>query len=184
MFIKRKTADRDGWRRVTRRSYAQEFVETETFTGYVTLLHIEQVTEPLRIRMVGREYSIADNGFLWLHHVPLEGAHVVTAMYNAAHQVLQWYIDIRKDMGLNDNGVPWFDDLFLDIVVFPDGEVVVKDEDELDAALAKGVITQAEHDFAWQEARRLLDLINRGAFAPLQLADIHRDLLLAKLNSV
>jgi predicted RNA-binding protein associated with RNAse of E/G family len=51
-----------------------------------------------------------------------------------------------------ETGFPWYDDLYLDVVVLADGSFHLLDEDELDEALQEGKITQDEYDIAWQEA--------------------------------
>jgi predicted RNA-binding protein associated with RNAse of E/G family len=81
---------------------------------------------------------LADAGFAWMTHFPHGAHHTVTTMYDAAGQVIQWYIDICRAHGVDEAGMPRFDHLYLDIVVYPDGRVVVLDEDELDAALVAG----------------------------------------------
>lgn len=124
---------------------------------------------------------LADNGFAWMTHFPRGAHHTVTTMYDDAGAVLQWYIDICRAHGVDETGMPWFDDLYLDIIVYPDGGVVVLDEDELDAALAAGAVTEAEHALAWREARHLLAALDQQTLGPAVLARrsaAHRDLLL------
>jgi hypothetical protein len=45
--MKRKRTDRPNWRRVTKRRFAMEHLETEVFRGYVSLICIDEVSEPL-----------------------------------------------------------------------------------------------------------------------------------------
>lgn len=42
------------------------------------------------------------------------------------------------------DGAPYFDDLYLDLVVYPDGTVIVDDMDELEEALLEKGITQEQ----------------------------------------
>ncbi|KAB8125997.1 hypothetical protein F9U64_20905 [Gracilibacillus oryzae] len=65
-MLKRKFADRSGWMRVTERKYAQSYLETEEFKGYITLLHTIKVTEPLSLRYDEKDVCIVDNGYMWL----------------------------------------------------------------------------------------------------------------------
>ncbi|HEU4963308.1 MAG TPA: DUF402 domain-containing protein [Bacilli bacterium] len=179
--MKRKTADREGWKRILKRSYAQEYLDNDAFTGHIGLLQLHKVAEPLQIDMAGRRFAIADNGQMWLHQVPDGAHHVVTTMFDAEGRITQWYVDICLRIGLSEAGVPWFDDLFLDLVAFPDGEVVVKDTDELQAALDAGTITQAEYDLAWTEANRLLAAIKNREFTLFKLSHVHKDILIEKM---
>lgn len=154
-------------------------VDEADFAGHATLLLIDAVSVPLVGPRSG--LRLADAGFAWMAYFPDGAHHTVTTMFDAAGEVIQWYVDICREHGLDETGVPWFDDLYLDLVVYPDGRVVLLDADELDDALAHCAITQAEHDLAWREARRLLAAIEAGQFGPSQLAPrsaAHRALLL------
>ena len=59
-------------------------------------------------------------------------------------KVLLWYIDMTAKQGIDVDGVPYFDDLYLDLVVYPDGTIIVDDMDELEEALSKKDITQEQ----------------------------------------
>ncbi|WKB37249.1 DUF402 domain-containing protein [Terrilactibacillus sp. S3-3] len=63
--------------------------------------------------------------------------------------------------GCGTDGVLWFDDLYLDVILFPNHDVYLVDEDELAAALEKGIITAGMSDLAWESAGRLMDSIKR-----------------------
>jgi len=66
-----------------------------------------------------------------------------------------WYIDMIAAQGVGEDGIPWFDDLYLDLVVFPDGRIHVDDMDELEAALAEGDITKEQFELALRTAEEL-----------------------------
>ena len=66
--------------------------------------------------------------------------------------------------------MPWWDDLYLDVAVLPNGEVYVLDEDELDEARDSGVIPEEHHALAWAETNRLIGLTQGGSYGPLQTA--------------
>lgn len=53
------------------------------------------------------------------------------------------YIDICYEIGIEN-----WDDLFLDIVALPTGEVIQQDEDELEEALESGSIYHKMYDLA------------------------------------
>lgn len=77
---------------------------------------------------------------------------------------------------MDERGVPWYDDLYLDIVVTPAGEVALLDDDESDQVLRDGCISRRDHEAAWAEARLLMDMIARGAMPLLTLSSAHRRL--------
>lgn len=57
--------------------------------------------------------------------------------------------------GVDVDGVPYFDDLYLDLVVYPDGTVIVDDMDELEEALLEKDITQEQFNLAIKTSHRL-----------------------------
>lgn len=57
--------------------------------------------------------------------------------------------------GIGEDGVPYFDDLYLDLVVYSNGTIVVDDMDELKDALLKKDITQEQFHLAIETSNRL-----------------------------
>ena len=176
MSLKRKYGDHNGWARVMKRKYAQSMIRSNDFNGYVTLLHVVQVSEPLVVKYGQEEVCIIDGGYMWLHQFPLEEKHAVTTMFNENGDIVQWYIDICHDIGV-ECGIPWLDDLFLDIVALPSGETFLLDEDELEEAYKSGVITKSLYDLAWEEANRIVKLLAQADFTLIKLANEHKEFL-------
>ena len=92
-------------------------------------------------------------------------------------QFQQLYVDVGETTGIDD-GLPWIDDLYLDVVgvveLAPDGrwevmETEVLDEDELDEALNENRITPQQHALAWAEARAVLAALDSQTFKPLDV---------------
>lgn len=172
-MLKRKYGNRTNWKRVLKREYQQIYYQDEIFKGYITLLNIKEVSEPLIVKNGGKEVCIVNNGFSWLQHFPIGKNYSVTTMFDTQGKIVQWYIDICYEIGC-ENNIPWMDDLYLDIVVFPTGEIILLDEEELDEALANGVIKKSMYDMAWKEANELMDLIQQDNFDLLKLAKDHQ----------
>lgn len=124
--MKRKYGDRSDWKRVLDREYVQSYLETDNFKGYLSLLKITKVNEPLYVKYADQNICIVNDGYLWLQQFPSDKHHSVTTMFDEKGQIVQWYIDICDTNGVSEDNVPWMDDLFLDIVVLPSGEVIRK----------------------------------------------------------
>lgn len=180
-MIKRKYGDRLDWSRVIQRKYSQSFIDTTIFKGHITLLHTIKVTEPLFVNYGEKSLCIVDYGFMWLQQFPEGRNHSVTTMFDTDGKIIQWYIDICQCNGF-EKGRPWMDDLFLDIIVLPSGEVIEKDADELEEAFSKGVIDQFYYSLARNEAIRLKQLIKQGKFELINLSYTHRNILVALLK--
>ncbi|MDB4868925.1 MAG: hypothetical protein JWR03_3258 [Cohnella sp.] len=182
MRMKRKFSDRANWRRILKKSYACFPMDEPQFHGFVTLYRIHELRDPLWKEYNGRRMCLADKGYLWMQHFPKGEHFVVTTMFDPQGNVVQWYIDISKIQGLTDQQVPWFDDLYLDIVVLPTGELLLLDEDELEEALDDGLITARDSDMAQRTAARLMDLIRHNKFPYFDLSLHHRKVFLEKLG--
>lgn len=182
-MLKRRYGDRSGWKRILKREYAQSYVETEEFTGYITLLNLVQVTEPLWVNYDEKRVCIVDNGYMWLQHFPKHENYAVTTMFNANAEVIQWYIDICNDIGI-ENNVPWWDDLFLDIIVLPTGEIIQQDEDELEEALINGFVDRRMYNLARTQANIITTSIVEGNFSLLSysIVHVHKELLTTLLK--
>lgn len=180
-MLKRKYGDRSEWKRVLKRKYAQSYLDTKEFKGYITLLHTIKVTEPLSVRYGENDICIIDDGYMWLQQFPLDKKHSVTTMFDTNGNIVQWYIDICLQNGL-DRNIPWMDDLYLDIVLLPSGEVIQKDADELEEALLNGIIDESLYNLAWGEVNNLTKLINNRSFELLNLSNIHKEILVNKLK--
>jgi len=171
--MERRPANLLNWTRILERRFDVVYLQSPTFTGYVTRLLLDQVSEPLHKELGGHRSCLADSGYCWLQHFPEGSHHTVTTMIDSTGAVVQWYIDICASHGVDANGIPWFEDLYLDIVVLPSREAILLDADELDAALLEGKITKTQYHMAWDEARALLVGIANGTMPLLDLAVEH-----------
>lgn len=70
-------------------------------------------------------------------------------------KILLWYIDMIAAQGIDADGIPYFDDLYLDLVVYPDGTIIIDDMDELKDVLTKGDITQEQFNLALETSHKL-----------------------------
>jgi uncharacterized protein len=175
-MLKRKYGNRRDWKRVTQRKYAQTHLNTKNFQGDLTLLNTVKVKEPFITRYGEKEICIVDNGYMWLQHFPLGKFHSVTTMFDSYGHVVQWYIDICLENGVED-GIPWMDDLFLDIVVLPSGEIFLLDEEELENAFNIGMLSKCIYDLAWNESRTIMKQLNNNQFPLIKLAHEHKKML-------
>lgn len=168
--MKRKQADRPHWQRILRRRFTVTRLDTPAFQGYVTLLRLIEVRQPLWVPFGARRLCVADHGYCWLQHFP-EGAHyTLTTMLDAEGQVVQWYFDLCKAHGVDERGIPWYDDLYLDVIAVPSGEVELIDVADLDEARRQGLLTPADYDLAWREANHLLAAVRAGDLRLLALS--------------
>ncbi|MCH7323413.1 DUF402 domain-containing protein [Solibacillus sp. MA9] len=176
-MLKKRYLHRNDWSRITCRHYMQQWVEEPDFTGYIALIEMHEVKEPLVTTQAGQELRIVDIDYSWLQQLPMNEHYAVTTMFNAKGEVVQWYIDITNENGV-DQGEPYMEDLFLDIIVLPTGEVIKKDEDEIVQALKNEWISDAQYELAYATFYKLLKQIKQGEFNLLASSKKHREYLL------
>jgi predicted RNA-binding protein associated with RNAse of E/G family len=172
--MKRKYADRPDWKRVTERNFQVQYINTTDYCGYISLFEITKVNEPLIVEYNRKNYCVADSNYLWLQHFPNESNYVLTTVFDPNDKVVQWYIDICHEKGITGNGIPWFDDLYLDIVMLPDGTIIELDMDELNEAYNNQIITESQFNLAIKENNRISELLMENKLKLLELSIGHK----------
>ena len=109
------------------------------------LIHIEKVKEKQVWGFLDGRPVVADDGFQWLVIVPKYKNYVITMYMDQNRKTILWYIDMIDGQGTDEDGVCFYNDLFLDLIILDSGEIVEDDRDELDMALAQGVISKEQY---------------------------------------
>jgi predicted RNA-binding protein associated with RNAse of E/G family len=161
--LKRWSTNRSDWWRLRRATTRMAQYEG----GMLVHLKASEVVEPLLVTCADEQVRILADGYEWLFLLPHAARHVVTAHCDAQGRPVHWYIDVVERWTLGSDGFPVYDDLFLDVTATPSGRVEILDHDELEEALKTGVITRAQYDTAWKEARRIKAAIRGGSFEPV-----------------
>ena len=149
-------ANRPNWSRVLSKRFYLEYITDDNFSGFVSVILIDKVKEPLYVSTSKEPCCIVDNGYIWLQHFPDNANYALTTMFNPDKEIIQWYFDICDGNKVDPSGMPYFIDLYLDIVVQPSGEITLLDEDDLQEALNKQEISQEKYEFASNEAHKLM----------------------------
>jgi uncharacterized protein len=156
MEVSKRLMTRSNWLRVEDRKYVYDTIESSEFSGAVGLIHIKSVTGPSIKIYCNKPVKIVDNGYYWLQFAPKDKQYWLTVMYNEKEELIQYYFDITKENVTLDKGESYFYDLFLDIVLLPDGSMFLLDEDELEEALMDKTITERDFEKAHAVADELM----------------------------
>lgn len=146
----------DEWKCITEKKRIGKAVETTDFSGYIGLLNIVEVSEPQIWKYNGEEITVCDNNYQWLTIMPKNEYYCITVMMNDKREMQVCYIDMIDEQGYDIDEVPFFYDLYLDLVVYPDGTIIEDDMDELEAALKTGDISQQQFDLAIGTSGKLI----------------------------
>lgn len=109
-----------------------------------------------------RPAKIPDRHYLAVHKPGT--AHTLLLIWDVEWNLLSWYINLETDLERTEVGFEYVDH-FLDIVVEPDMAAWRwKDEDELEEAVAKGLVTADDAEaFRAEGERALQQLLQREA---------------------
>lgn len=153
--MKKSRLSYDEWKCIVSKDMYGRKVNTEFFKGYIGLINIKEVREKQIWKFNGEEITVCDKGVKWLSILPQDDFYCITAIMNERNDILVWYIDMIAEQGIDIDGVPYFKDLYLDLVVYPDGNIMIDDMDELEEALFQKDITQEQFNRAINTSKEL-----------------------------
>lgn len=153
--MKRSRLSYDEWKCIIAKRSRGKQVSSELINGYIGLIEIQKVSEAQIWNFNGEKITVCDEGIQWLSILPRNDYYCITAMMDEKGNILLWYIDTIADQGIDVDGIPYFDDLYLDLVIYPDGTIVVDDMDELEDALQKMDITHEQYELAIDTCSKL-----------------------------
>ena len=156
--LKKRYANRYGFQDST--IYKKKSIKSDEFTGDICYYKFKSVNRKIYIPC---GTCIMDNDYEWLEFYDYNSKIKLSALYNQNKEIIEWYFDIAKVIG-NENGIPYEDDLYLDVVVNPNGEIILLDEDELKEVLDRLEISKEDYDMAYNEANILMNKLkgNKG----------------------
>lgn len=139
--------------RVENFKYKNINVKDANFTGDVYLYHF---IEGVKKIVLPNGKCILDDNYKLLEFYDYNAKVKLSAFYDDSNRIIEWYFDIAREIG-KENGFPYEDDMYLDVLVTDVGEIILLDEDELKDALDKMQITKLEYENAYKEAYQLMD---------------------------
>lgn len=151
--LKKRYSDKNVNNRVQKSEQKVISVNEEEFSGDIYFYNFLEVKKTLTIP---NGKCILDNNYKWLEFYDYSSRIKLTAIYDGNDKIIEWYFDIARKIG-KDNGVPYEDDMYLDVVVTPKGDIILLDEDELKEAFDKKEMTKEEFDGAYKIANDLME---------------------------
>lgn len=153
--MKRKRLDRDAWG-FQYFPYYQMRVETEHFKGLVALICMTSGEYQYWDYPKAGKTKICGKGMKWLQMIPEGREHMVTAKYLPDGRISTWYVDMLDGVEYDRDGIAVYVDKYLDVIFTPQGDVLVDDRDELDAAYASGELSKEQYENALAEGDAVL----------------------------
>ncbi|MDE7178990.1 MAG: DUF402 domain-containing protein [Lachnospiraceae bacterium] len=155
--MKRKRLNRDKQWFFQHYPYFQTRMESDIFAGLVSLIRLTDGEYRYWDFPKAGKAAVAGKGMVWLQLIPDSGSRAITAMFLPDKRVSVWYVDVIEEAAYDADGVAIFVDKYLDVIFTPQGDVIVDDRDELDAAFQSGELTQEQYDAALQEGEAIIE---------------------------
>lgn len=153
--LKTKTLNRIDWHRVLHKEFTSMTLHSDVFSGEIGLIKVLGIRSPLIVK-AGEEFiNVADKGYYWLQFAPKGKNYWLTAMMNDEGRIVQYYFDVTFKNLIREDSTSFFYDLYLDVVVLPNGKVYIIDGEELQEAYENGIIDKADYDLAVKTANEI-----------------------------
>ena len=153
--------------------YYQMRIDHELFRGLACLIRFTDGEKNYWQMPKAGSVQVTGGGMTWLELVPDDARRVITVFYfpdgtheksrsrypapaDPLYQPSAWYIDVIEGMEQDEDGVAVFIDKYLDVILSPEGDVLIDDQDELDAAYASGELNQGQYNAALEECGKIL----------------------------
>lgn len=146
---------RTDWTRIKKREYLSRACTLDGKPAHESLIVIRDITAPLTVSSAGMPVKIVEKDYSWIQIAQKDAFWWLSAMFDEKDTLLQMYFDVTGGNIFDNPDNPQFRDMYLDLVLRPDGVVVTLDEDELTEALETDEITQAEYDQTRAAAEKL-----------------------------
>lgn len=153
--MKRKYINGEGWGFLEK--FTSKFIHIEgSYTGYISYVKVHKIKHVITVDYKDCDIPLFDSGYKCIVFLPDSENWCVSAVYDKNNRIVEWYFDITKLNTIDENKIPVFDDLYLDIAISPDLTTTILDEDELDNALSSGDITQSDYNIAYKTCENII----------------------------
>ena len=166
--MKRRYADNRQNKDILKRNIIVKEINNDILDGYISKLTLLEVSRSWSVDVEHR--TILDNNYIWLGIYPKDKHYCITAMYDNNKVLKEWYFDIVFQNGIED-GMPYEDDLYLDVVIVPDGRIHILDEDELLDARDNNLITDEDVTLAYKTKDYIIDKYGKNIDNLLEISN-------------
>lgn len=165
--MKHKRLNRDGWG-FQFYPYYQMRIDEDIFHGIACLIRLTDGEANYWETPKAGRIQVTGEGMCWLELIPDNSNRVITIKYfpdnshdserkaypqpfDNKYQPSIWYVDITDGIEYDDYGIVTYVDKYLDVIFTPEGDVLIDDKDELDAAFNSGELSKEQYESAIAE---------------------------------
>ena len=112
---------------------------------YGVLIDIIVVKKPKVRVCFNKMITVENNGYKWLVVLPKEDNYDIIIYMDKNDIPLLWYIDLIADIGVDVDGVSFYNIMFLNLIVSDSGQIVEDDRNEFEKAYFDGIINKKQY---------------------------------------
>jgi len=136
--------------------YHQMHMDNELFKGWVSLNYLTDGETRFWEYEKSGKVPVCGKGMTWLTLIPDDRKRCIGAYITPDRRVSVWYVDVIEETGIDEDGILYYIDKYLDVILTPQGDVIVQDRDELDAAYASGELSDSQYEEALKEGELII----------------------------
>ncbi|MDE6132476.1 MAG: hypothetical protein K2G04_03745 [Oscillospiraceae bacterium] len=146
--------------------YYQMRMDNEDFHGLVSVIKLMAGDYFFWEKPKAGKTPVCGKGMLWLQLIPDNQYRAITAKFLPESRTVQgvkysksvsiWYVDVIDSWGYDEDGIAYFTDQYLDVVFDVEGDVIIEDRDELDAAYKSGELSEEQYQRAIKEGNDIV----------------------------
>ncbi len=107
--------------------YHQMYMDNEVFKGWAAINYLtDGETRYWELEKAGR-VPVCGKGMTWITMIPDGASRSISAYFLPNRRVGYWYIDVIEEVGVDEDGVVYFLDKYLDVILSSVGDVIVDD---------------------------------------------------------
>ncbi len=136
--------------------YHQMHMDNELFKGWVALNYLTDGETRFWEYEKSGKIPVCGKGMTWLTLIPDDRKRCIGTYITPDRRVSVWYVDVIEETGIDEDGIVYYIDKYLDVILTPQGDVIVQDRDELDAAYASGELSDLQYEEALKEGELVI----------------------------
>ncbi|MCL2521696.1 MAG: DUF402 domain-containing protein [Erysipelotrichales bacterium] len=116
---------------------------------YSAFIHFLTNSKAMFVESMGKQVQWAGAEYKILTYLSIKEKWSLSTYYAPDNEILFWYFDISKKNFVDEQGMPCIDDIYLDLAVLPNGQIITLDADELKEALDNGTVSKKDFNNAY-----------------------------------
>ncbi len=136
--------------------YHQMYMDNELLKGWVSINYLTDGEKRFWKYEKSGSVPICGKDMIWLTIIPDNTSRCISAYFLPDRRVSVWYIDVIEETGIDDDGIVYYIDKYLDVILTPQGDICIEDRVELDAAYASGELSSTQYENALREGELIV----------------------------